>query len=149
MEGKVKIHFNMADLKKNNCDVCGGLFKLYDRDMICKTCAFVEKMSDNEGVIEELEKIYKAGSKAVEKAPELRKALKEFAKLEQGNTENFNIWAMAIYFSLCEMKKQIKLLDLRPFESHIGESGYDFTAFMNEEKNSIKTFVGCLMRKTH
>jgi len=76
--------------------------------------------------IEELNKLYVSMSAQIEANPELRDLGKqEFVKLEQGNTENRELWQWFVRVSLEDFEHYRKLLYIFPFDHNLGESFYE------------------------
>ncbi len=76
--------------------------------------------------INELNKLYVAQSKKIEEHPELRDLGKqEFVKLEQGDTENRELWQWFVNVSLEDFERYRKLLGILPFDHNLGESFYE------------------------
>ncbi|MBP9686745.1 MAG: arginine--tRNA ligase, partial [Candidatus Doudnabacteria bacterium] len=76
--------------------------------------------------IQELNKLYVAMSARIETEPELREQGKqEFVKLEQGDSENRELWQWFVDVSLADFERYRELLGLLPFDYNLGESFYE------------------------
>ncbi len=76
--------------------------------------------------IDELNKLYVGMSAKIEADPALRDLGKEeFAKLEQGNTENRELWQWFVRVSLEDFENYRKILEVLPFDHNLGESFYE------------------------
>mgnify|MGYP001584314376 FL=1 len=74
----------------------------------------------------ELENLYQAGVHRVENTPGGRdRAKAEFAKLEQGDGENREIWRWLVDVSMKKLEESSARLNLLPFDEHRGESFYE------------------------
>ncbi len=76
--------------------------------------------------INELNTLYVGMSKQIEEDKELHeKGKEEFAKLEQGDVENRELWQWFVRVSLEDFERYSRLLDLLPFDHNLGESFYE------------------------
>jgi len=83
-----------------------------------------EKIKENP--IEGLHQLYVEENRRIEENPERReKAKEEFAKLEQKDKENREIWQWMVGISMKKFQEIIDQLGLLPFEEHRGESAYE------------------------
>ena len=83
----------------------------------------VQKLGDPFG---ELEKVYTEANARIEKEPSLRdKAKLEFAKLEQGDKQNRELWEWMVRVSMEKLEESAQRLGLLPFDEHKGESAYE------------------------
>lgn len=74
----------------------------------------------------ELEEIYLTENKRIENDPPRReRAKQEFAKLEQGNKENREIWEWLVGVSMKNLEENAGRLKLLSFDEHRGESFYE------------------------
>ena len=94
--------------------------------------------------INELNKLYVALSARIDKDESFReKGKEEFVKLEQGDTENRELWQWFVRVSLEDFEHYRQLMDILPFDHNLGESFYeDKMPFVLEEfktKNLIQT----------
>ena len=75
---------------------------------------------------ENLEKLYQAANLQILSNPELRERGKEeFAKLEQGDSENRKIWQWMVGVSMKKLEESARRLGLLEFDEHRGESAYE------------------------
>lgn len=73
-----------------------------------------------------LNELYVDTSAYIKNNPECREeAKKEFAKLEQGDTENREIWQWMVDISMRKLEESAKRLKLLAFEENRGESAYE------------------------
>ncbi|MBI2053460.1 MAG: arginine--tRNA ligase, partial [Candidatus Sungbacteria bacterium] len=73
-----------------------------------------------------LEKIYLAENARIKDDPDRReRAKQEFAKLEQGDQENREIWQWMVDISMKNLETSAARLGLLPFDEHRGESFYE------------------------
>ncbi len=93
--------------------------------------AFKNLVSEEEKIIyeeypfENLEKLYAAVNLQILENPELReKGKAEFAKLEQGDKKNREIWQWMVDISMKKLHESAARLKLLAFEEHMGESAY-------------------------
>ncbi len=94
--------------------------------------------------LNELEKLYVKYNQDMESDPALREIGKqEFAKLEQGDKENRELWQWFVDVSMNKLEEMAKLLALEPFDLHLGESFYEdkMAAIVKEclDKNIAQT----------
>jgi arginyl-tRNA synthetase len=76
--------------------------------------------------IQELNKLYVTISNKIEEQPELRELGKaEFKKLEEGDSENRELWQWFVKVSLEDFERYRQLLGLLPFDLNLGESFYE------------------------
>jgi arginyl-tRNA synthetase len=76
--------------------------------------------------IQELFKLYTKISEQIEAEPELReKGKAEFKKLEDGDSENRELWQWFIKVSLDDFERYRQLLGLLEFDMNLGESFYE------------------------
>ncbi len=76
--------------------------------------------------VNELNRLYVEASKRIDENPEIRELAKaEFAKLEQGDSENRKLWQWMNDISMQKLRELSHRLGLLPFEEHKGESTYE------------------------
>jgi arginyl-tRNA synthetase len=95
--------------------------------------------------INELNKLYVAMSAKIKVDESLRdKGKQEFVKLEQGDTENRELWQWFVRVSLEDFEAYRKLLDVLRFDHNLGESFYEdkMPAVLEEFKSKGLVTVG-------
>lgn len=114
------------------------------------TLSFFENLSFDQ-TFTELENLYQAGVHRAENMPGGRERAKaEFAKLEQGDSENRAIWQWVVEVSMTKLATSVLRLGLLPFDEHRGESFYEdrmqaITELALEKGVAKKTDDGAVM----